>query len=356
MSGFVYAIIVSRSKEDMEVLSNKEIYVLLQILTNKAIMNNSTSILKLESSYTKKELTHLSKEIDALENYSQNVLQIRELTTRINRKKYCNGYNIRIFNAQAILNYSTKYVENMINDLLVKQKINNKFLELLNDFYQLTKDKNSYIGMISNNLKYMPVFLFAYIYQIIDIDLKHNNDIENKSLADGIDTFFIKAETKTGVDLIFSQEIKINNTSRFNQLMFTLRKGNNAVQITSKQYGQLVLKLQKEAFLSEIEEEYSEENLIENLKKDFRLTIHEINTLRACKYLMDIGEDKINNKMISDYLDKLNYPIDEGGIKQVCSSIRNKCALSCSEGGVHVIIYVLERQGYIIPALKSTIE
>lgn len=71
---------------------------------------------------------------------------------------------------------------------------------------------------------------------------------------------------------------------------------------------------------------------------------------------MDIGEDKINNKMISDYLGKLNYPIDEGGIKQVCSAIRNKCALSCSEGGVHVIIYVLERQGYIIPALKSTIE
>ena len=62
----------------MEVLSNKEIYVLLKILNDKKVKEGSSSIIEVDKNFSLKELEHIQKEVALAENKgTKEVLMIK---------------------------------------------------------------------------------------------------------------------------------------------------------------------------------------------------------------------------------------------------------------------------------------
>ena len=76
MPCFVCAIIVSRSRKSMEVLSNKQIYILLKILNDKKLQDGSISYIEVDKTFTLEELEHIKQEIIAYDENFHNIIKL----------------------------------------------------------------------------------------------------------------------------------------------------------------------------------------------------------------------------------------------------------------------------------------
>lgn len=335
----------------MEVLSNKEIYVLLKILKEK---NN----VKLDKNFTQKELEHLQSEICNAENKTPaEVLTIENTYKNMLGMSLHDGYKITISDFDFIVEYANKYIELLIDGNLIGITEDNNICQLFKDYYSKFNnsadiDLNDYIV---DEIKYAPIVLFAHLNKLIDLksitnqkydlrkDLYQDSLMNNIKFNESMDNTLKIAMEMKGIELFKNYNDYLNTCDAekkdflediYNFLNSFCAKANNI----------------NRADMNYI---YDEESLLNKLTKDFpTLTEKEIYILRTCKYLMDNGNDKINNQMISKQLDEINYPIAADVIKQLSVSIRNKCSLYCSDGGVHVLIYAIERKGYIIPPIK----
>ena len=59
MPRFVCAIIGSRSRKSMEVLSNKQIYILLKILNDKKLQDGSANHIEFDKNFILKDFEHI---------------------------------------------------------------------------------------------------------------------------------------------------------------------------------------------------------------------------------------------------------------------------------------------------------
>ena len=350
MSGFVYAIIVSRSKEDMEVLSNKEICILLKILSNEELMKGSTSIFKLDSSFTKEEVEHLQKEINLSEDYTKNdVMQIKDSGTRCRGKKLNNGFNIRIYKTDAILSYATKYVDGLMQNSLVGTVSGIKLPKLFKEFYSLIKDKTDFKDLVSKNLQYMPVILFAYINKLIDLKFPQNKDDDTLFCTVGTHTFRCSIESNGTITEVRGT-FYISDTSPLKDAIMTIEIDGEPGQFETDFLKSLIVKQRTEK-LSIPSENFDEKALTNKLQNDFGLTELAINVLCACKYLMDNDITAVTNIKISEYLTQNKFPVSSEGIKQCTRTIKDKCNLSDTRG-VPSLVQALQLKGYTIPPLK----
>ncbi|MBO5737723.1 hypothetical protein J6R97_00085 [bacterium] len=335
----------------MEVLSNREICILLKILSNKELINGSTSIFKVDSSFTKKELEHLKKEINLAESCAQDeIMQVKESITKFRGIKLNQEFNIRIYKINSILDYATKYVDSLVNDTLVGTQSNIKLPTLFKEFHALIRDKSDFNDLISNNLQYMPVILFAYINKLIDLKFESREDDDTEFSSIGMHTFSYKIESNGS-----STEIKgtfyISDTSPLNDAMITLDIDGEAEQFEADFIKGLIAKRRAEK-LSMQSDSYDEKALIDKLQKDFKLTETHIKILCACKYLMQQDIEETTGERIAEYLTKNNFPIKAGDIKQHTMFIKTKCDIAGR--GVPSLVQALKLKGYIIPPLTPT--
>ena len=334
----------------MEVLSNKEICILLKILTNEELMNGSTSMFKLDSSFVKEELEHLKKEINIAESCTQNeIMQVKESITKFRGMKLNHGFNIRIYKTKPILDYATKYVDSLVDNTLNGTLSDIKLPTLFKEFYLLIKEKSDFNDLISKNLKYMPVILFAYINKLIDLKFASNENDEPLFSSIGTHSFGYKVEVN-GTVTETKGTFYISDTAPLNDAMFTLEIDGEAEQFDADYIRSLIAKRRAEK-TSMPSDSYDEKTLMDKLRKDFGLTDLAINILCACKYLMDNDITAVTNLKISEYLTQNNFPISNDSIKQFSRDIKNKCSLSDTRG-VPSLVQALQLKGYIIPPLK----
>lgn len=334
----------------MEVLSNKEICILLRILTNEELMNGSTSMFKLDSSFAKEELEHLKKEINHSEGYAKNeIMQEKESITKFRGMKLNHGFNIRVYKTKPILDYATKYVDSLVDNTLVGTLSDAKLPTLFKEFYSLIKDKSDFNDLISKNLQYMPVILFAYINKLIDLKFKPDEDSDTSFSSIGTHTFSYKIESN-GSATETRGTFYISDTSPLNDAMITLEIDGEAEQFEADFIRSLIAKRRAEKS-SMPSDSYDEKTLMDKLRKDFGLTDLAINVLCACKYLMNDDITAVTNLRISEYLTQNDFPISNESIKQCARYIRNKCNLSDSRG-ITSLVQALQLKGYIIPPLQ----
>ncbi len=147
----------------MEVLSNKEIYVLLKLLKEK---NN----VKLDKNFTQKELEHLQSEICNAENKTPaEVLTIEKTYKNMMGMSLHDGYKLSALNIDSIEEYSNAYIEMLLDEKLDGYTPENNIQQLLAEFYSTTKDCTDYENYTVNEIKYMPVILFAYVNNLVKL-------------------------------------------------------------------------------------------------------------------------------------------------------------------------------------------
>jgi hypothetical protein len=335
----------------MEVLSNKEIFVLLKILSNKRLLKGLSPKLQVNGFFTKEELEHLQQEMSLFSNKSLNkIIKIKSVSKVGSELRTNSGHIINIIDANAIKNYVNKYVEAFINDKLIGLTPQIKFSSLFKEFQLLISKNNDNHNFTIKDLKYMPIVLFAYINDLIELkDLSLNGyDSDNPEqclLEDGSFSLKVMENGKTS-------EVKINmDITSLSEVMIRLDINGQVIESPYNMFLEMIA--ENKAKKSNISSECCDENAINKLKKDFRLTETEVNILCACQYLMNIDIDGTNvtNSKISEYLSQNDFPISVDSIKQCTVAIKNKCVLS-NTIGVASLIRALGDKGYIIPSLK----
>ena len=154
----------------MEVLSNKEIYVLLKILNNKRIKSGSLSAIEIDKYFTIDELKHLQQEISLCESKSSNeVLTIENTYRSMFGENLHSGYKLHVINFQSIVNYAHRYVQELAQGNLSGLTDENSLSKLVNEFYSATKDSTNLDYYITNEMKYMPVILSAYTSNLVEL-------------------------------------------------------------------------------------------------------------------------------------------------------------------------------------------
>lgn len=339
----------------LNVLSNNEIYILLKLIANKDLMNGLTSICKLSSRYSIKEFEHLNKEIALSEGVSTNdIMQIRGGTLKHRRTTSSNNYNLRIFKANLILSYATKYSTALAKCEIAGINQNSSFTELIKEFYLLTKTESDFNNIVSTDLKYMPAILFAYINNLISLDFRYENseELENNILSDNLTSLSIQFRAN-GVEQ--ESRFYINDTTPLNEVMLTISANGQSEEINADMLMEIIAKIKETNLLrNESNSNNNETVWIDKLKNGFtkELSKSEIYALRACKYLMMKDCISVTNKRISEYLTSNNFPISEGSLKQCTRSIKYKCTLPESSGGISSLVQNIELKGFIIPPLK----
>lgn len=180
----------------MEVLSNKEIYVLLKILNDKKVKNGSSSTIEIDKNFSLKELEHIQQEIVLSENkVAEELLTIENTYKTRFGHSFHSGYKLNIIDFQSFISYAKQYIENLIQENLTGYTSNDSLFTLIQDFYTTSKDTSNLDDYTTNDIKYMPVVLFAYL----------NGLIELKSLA--VRKYDLRRDLNAGImrDDIFNQ-------------------------------------------------------------------------------------------------------------------------------------------------------
>ena len=173
----------------MKALSNKEIYLLLKLL------NDKQANLELDKHFSLSEIERIQQEISITENKSpQEVFTIENLSKRMYGMKIQTGYRVSSVDRDSIIDYSSKYVEALIKNDLTGLTDSNKLSVLIEEFSSTIKDKSNLTEYKLNELRYIPVVLFAYTNQLIKIKsiihnkykLSTNDIIGNGALFDDV--------------------------------------------------------------------------------------------------------------------------------------------------------------------------
>lgn len=184
----------------MEVLSNKEIYVLLKILNDKKVKNGDSSTIEVDKNFALKELEHIQNEIALSENkIPEEVLTIENTYKNMFGQSFHSGYKLNIIDFQSFISYAKQYIENLIQENLTGYTSNDSLSTLMQEFCTISKNTSSLDDYIINDIKYMPVILFAYLNGLIELkslavrkyDLRRDlnidimrNDIFNQAMDD----------------------------------------------------------------------------------------------------------------------------------------------------------------------------
>lgn len=337
----------------MEVLSNKEIYVLLKILNDKKVKNGDSSTIEVDKNFALKELEHIQNEIALSENkIPEEVLTIENTYKNMFGQSFHSGYSILIHDMKTVKDYAVNYVETYITGELSSKTSDTKFTKLLSNFYNSSKSESNIKNFKTNDLKYMPVILFAYINDLVDIKSISNKKYDYRldyQNDDNImfDNLFVKVKAN-GV----TQEIVIDlgmDASKLSEAALTIGVGARMEEVDANTLIEMIKRIKSEK-LSNDSGNYDENALIDKLRKDFHLSETCIKILCACKYLQQNDIEEVTNKKISEYLTKNNFPITDGDIKQSASAIKQKCYITGR--GISSLVQALELKGYTIPSFK----
>lgn len=321
---------------------------MLKILSNKRLLSGSSPIFQVDNTFTKQELEHLQQEISSVNNKSPNkILKIKESSTK--RIAVPSSYNITIIDAESIINYANQYVDAYVNNTINGIASNTEFKSLIKEFYFSLYKENNFKNYIEKDLKYMPVILFAYINNLIEINSLNIDTCNYNTTQD--DIFLDSPVLLKLVHNGMSSETKLNigiDASQLSELMVTIGIGAQQEEISADLLFEAITKIksQRQSSLEPHDENY----YIDKLKEDFRLNDTEINILRACVYLLT-KEYKVINEQIAQYLSENNYPINGNSIKQYTAFIKNKCCLN-ELTGIPALVNALQLKGYIIPPFK----
>ena len=219
MSGFVYAIIVSRSKEDMEVLSNKQIYILLKILNDKKIKEGTINYIEFDKNFTLHDFEHIQQQICLIENkISNEIFTIEQTYIKMIGKDIHSGYKLNIVSIESITNYAFEYVQALAQDNLSGLSDENKLSLLMEEFYSSAKNISDYDNFVVNEIKYMPVVLFAYVNNLVELISITNRryDLRKELLSDGFekDEAFNKA-----MDNVLDMIMRMNAIELFQNIL-----------------------------------------------------------------------------------------------------------------------------------------
>lgn len=80
----------------MEVLSNKQIYILLKILNDKRLQDGSASYIEVDKTFTLEELEHIKQEIVAYDEKFNSIIEIESVSKKYFKAMLHSGYKIRI--------------------------------------------------------------------------------------------------------------------------------------------------------------------------------------------------------------------------------------------------------------------
>ena len=217
MPCFVCAIIGSRSKEDMEVLSNKQIYILLKILNEKKLQDGSANHIEFDKNFTLNDFEHIQQQICLVENKtSDEIFTIEQTYMKMMGKDIHSGYKLSIFDLDTVVNYADKYVEALIEESLTDLTPENNLSVLLSEFYSTSKT-SSFDDYTVENIKYMPVILFAYMNNLVELKTISNRRYDlRKELSGGSlkDEVFNKA-----VDNVLDMIMRMNAIELFQNII-----------------------------------------------------------------------------------------------------------------------------------------
>ena len=215
----------------MEVLSNKEIYVLLKILNNKRIKSGSLSAIEIDKYFTIDELKHLQQEISLCESKSSNeVLTIENTYRSMFGENLHSGYKLHVINFQSIVNYAHRYVQELAQGNLSGLTDENSLSKLVNEFYSATKDSTNLDYYITNEMKYMPVILSAYTSNLVELKTITNTKYDiRRDLSEDI-LFDDLSFTKSLNDTV-KITIEMNMTDFCQRMAGCINSGNNEISI-----------------------------------------------------------------------------------------------------------------------------
>ena len=215
----------------MEVLSNKEIYVLLKILNNKRIKSGSLSAIEIDKYFTIDELKHLQQEISLCESKSSNeVLTIENTYRSMFGENLHSGYKLHVINFQSVVNYAHRYVQELAQGNLSGLADENSLSKLVNEFYSATKDSTNLDYYITNEMKYMPVILSAYTSNLVELKTITNTKYDiRRDLSEDI-LFDDLSFTKSLNDTV-KITIEMNMTDFCQRIAECINSGNNEIPI-----------------------------------------------------------------------------------------------------------------------------
>lgn len=226
----------------MNILSNKEIYVLLKILNNAKVKNGNVTSVELDKHFELHELKHLQEEINLAEHkLNDTILAIDTVFVRAYGQEILTGHKITIIDIDAIVDFSHKYIEALTEDNLTGLSNTNRFSTLIKDFYTSLTDKSDISNFSFTELKYMPIVLFAYINELLDLKSIANSKyrLTNRDLyanEEYFDTLPTKVQTfsfKVSADITKLDDIL---TSRLNDLQNLFNKLSQSNGIISSEY------------------------------------------------------------------------------------------------------------------------
>ena len=217
MPCFVCAIISSRSRKRMEVLSNKQIYILLKILNDKKLQDGSANHIEFDKNFILKDFEHIQEQICTVENKtSDEIFTIEQTYMKMMGKDIHSCYKLSIFDLDTVVNYANKYVEALIEESLTDLTPENNLSVLLSEFYSTSKP-SSFDDCTVENIKYMPVILFAYMNNLVELKTISNRRYDlRKELSGGSlkDEVFNKA-----VDGVLDMIMRMNAIELFQNIL-----------------------------------------------------------------------------------------------------------------------------------------
>lgn len=211
----------------MDILSNKEIYVLLKILNDTKVKNRTITSIELDKHFEFYELKHLQAEINLAEHKTNDtILAINAIFVRAYGQEILTGHKITIIDFDAIFAYSHKYIKALVDDNLTDLSDINKLSTLLKDFHTNLTDKSGLSNFSFTELKYMPIILFAFINELLDLKSIANSKyrLTNRDFhanEEYFDAFPIKVQTfsfKISADITKLDEKLANQLNDFQNM------------------------------------------------------------------------------------------------------------------------------------------
>lgn len=149
----------------MDILSNKEIYVLLKILNDKNAKKGVATNIELDKHFELKELEHIQQQVSLSANKAFNsIITIEETYKRVVGIEVPNGYKLNIIDIASIEEYSNNYVNN-----LIQNNIDGLTIDILDDFCSNISKNSDLEHYTLSEIKYMPVLLFAYVNKLVEL-------------------------------------------------------------------------------------------------------------------------------------------------------------------------------------------
>jgi hypothetical protein len=191
----------------MEVLSNKEIFVLLKILVNKEVKENLSTTIEIDKNFSLKELEHIQHEVALSENkVAEEVLIIENTYKTLFGQSINLGYQLKIVDSRSLTNYAHKYVQELVQNNL-SDLTDNNFSGLLNEFYLKVKESSTLDYYEIDEIKYMPVILCAYTNDLIEIKTISNTKYNSRRDLCSDNICFDGIKSPNSIGMVFKFEI-----------------------------------------------------------------------------------------------------------------------------------------------------